>query len=1341
MNKKIFKYFILVLLISFSLFFAASCTANNNDDKEKEQEQQQQEEAQKKKYSFVRFIWNDEDVLAELQNGFGEKKTVEVDSVVPLEVKLYCEEVGSATLKATYAYEGKTYSETKTYELPPVGHNYVFYNITWNSDYSVAIANFVCDNDPTHTKTETLEIKETARVDATCESEGYVELTASLTYDGEEYSSTVRQTLEKTEHIVDRIEYNYDDTNPDNSKIIVYCTNPNHVFNLVTRFTQSIEEESISAGKKIVTTIYGVFQNVTYSKDYVKSYNEDKLYLAGIDSFAEIEGFADSGIRLFTELKAEFSNHPGDYIFIKQTLDKEFIVVEHQKDEYSTPQKEFDYCLYCKDSYYNFEAFRNINVNDYLNFDDELDSKTNYFKVRANESIHVNYDLGYEHYDSKNDLYIAYFTDFYYFLKNNTNINFTKLNISSLDDFLTICKTWRAYGRNEMGGLGDAFGAYYLTKVEKGTFENQPETSFVGWCYKNGKYIELLHHLEVFFGYWRTDEGYSQSDPHGNDFFYSPWASFVDTCKFFYFTSANITDTYSWYTYQRSPRVHYMLDNVPGIEAIELVNDTLDPINLPTLSRNHFEFKGWYDDNDNQVVRVTESMNVHAKWYHIAYDVTFISGGEENVIKSYEGYRVPQTTFVKTGYSVYKYIDSVTGEEVDELSTVERDLYIYVTWESKVSQVASFRIYSLNTESETSEVTQYNGARIYQHGVEIDASLYWLKLIIEVQDDKYIITNVVPSGESTPKNYDYIILVYSGDSTGTYDALIATEIEVGKEIFFDKELSGLANGAVNLNASISGGFDSTNNLVLIADPENKVKVPAYNQCLDHYDTLPSVNRSGYNFLGWYKSGSNTPITSIDVDGVVVLFALYEEKVYNDILDYIPDVITSNSCDTLPIEFNDSPVTWSVSNNNLLSTDGFILRTNRMNQLHTSQSATVTATIDGVRYSKTVTIAPVEFDKASHPLAVYFSVGSAGSYKNYSQRYKQENTLFSEKFKNGFDFLYYAFAIPEIDGTITLNDSYMSEVIKLKNNNIRLSLVIDGANASALENLVQVCNDTTLRAKFINSIMDTVVNYNLDGVDIDWEFPGTSGLSGYTTELDIQNMNSLLRELRAKMTELQDEGGSDYMLSCATPPTYWGTDRFDYQTINQYCDYVNMMSYDLNKSGNTSHVTHVHIPSNNYSYKFSCEYGISYYSSLGLDKSKIILGAAAYGKAYKVTGNVDMSVACPALGVAATLGQVQGYNIPLQSVSWASGTIYYTGIQTLINSGNFTLYHEYNNAGNFVGSYIYSNTDKYFVTFDSVKALQEKCKLAKSYDGMGIMVWAYGEDATDTVVNTLADNIG
>ena len=211
-------------------------------------------------------------------------------------------------------------------------------------------------------------------------------------------------------------------------------------------------------------------------------------------------------------------------------------------------------------------------------------------------------------------------TDFYNFLLTNTNIDFKKLNINNLDDFLLTCKDWNAYNKNSFYGIGDVFSKYYLTIEVGGKLENQPDTTFIGYCYKNNMYQEFIPFLMTFFAYWRTDEGYtgSSSDPNntGNDFFASAWASLVDTCKFFYFTSETLKDTYPWFN---SERVKYALDNIPGVAAdiIKYYGDIENPVILDVPQREGYEFIGWYNENDEKIEIVYNEQTLYAMWKKI----------------------------------------------------------------------------------------------------------------------------------------------------------------------------------------------------------------------------------------------------------------------------------------------------------------------------------------------------------------------------------------------------------------------------------------------------------------------------------------------------------------------------------------------------------------------------------------------------------------------------------------------------------------------------------------------------------------------------------------------------
>ena len=464
-------------------------------------------------------------------------------------------------------------------------------------------------------------------------------------------------------------------------------------------------------------------------------------------------------------------------------------------------------------------------------------------------------------------------------------------------------------------------------------------------------------------------------------------------------------------------------------------------------------------------------------------------------------------------------------------------------------------------------------------------------------------------------------------------------------------------------------------------------------------------------------------------------------VKSNVLDYASNVVTSDTVDILPSMIGDKTYQWESSNDKLYHIDGLKGSAVMRYQTHKSQTITITVTEydNGAShtYSKEIKIAPVTFREMTNPKAVYFSVGSQSNYRNYSERYKTEGTLFSQKFKDNMDMIYYAFATPYADGSVGLSDTVLPEVMELKNSGIRVLMVIGGVSSDNLKALTVLSNQDDTRAKLVKSILALVEKYNFDGVDMDWEYPGTSGLDGYTTEIDKVNLNKLMRDLREGLDNMQEEGGSPYILSAAIPATSWGSARYQFKKtskiggLNDYCDYVNMMSYDSNNESFCTHLAPVYPSAQSHDFKFGVVYGTKTFTSAGLDMNKIILGAACYGKAYKVSGTISGTY--PALNNSGTLTKIDGID-----GSFASGTVYYSAIVKLQSQGGWKQYIEMNN-GNMVGAYLLNETSKIYITYDSYETVKAKCDYAKA-NGMGVMAWAYGEDSTDVIVNTICDNL-
>lgn len=457
---------------------------------------------------------------------------------------------------------------------------------------------------------------------------------------------------------------------------------------------------------------------------------------------------------------------------------------------------------------------------------------------------------------------------------------------------------------------------------------------------------------------------------------------------------------------------------------------------------------------------------------------------------------------------------------------------------------------------------------------------------------------------------------------------------------------------------------------------------------------------------------------------------------NNILNCVSDIATSDTVDTLILENKDASFKWSSSNKNLYVINGEVATINKAYQTHQTQTVTVTVTITyksggTATKSKQITVDPVLFDTMpSTPVATYFQSGATSTYKSYSERYKKENTLFSNKAKEVLDIVYYAFATPKSNGTISIeNISYFNEVIKLRQEGIRVVLSINGVGADTYNAFNTITKDANLISEFVKNTMDLVDANYLDGVDLDWESVDSN------RKVNATQMNNLAKAFRQEMNNRQAKNGTPYLLTAAIPGTSWGagSDRFDLKTLNSYLDYVNMMSYDVNRTDKTTHLSPAYISSNDGGYGFGIEYGTTLFTNAGLSKSKIIVGSAGYGKAYKVTGTVSSTSKYPGLGVSGTITQISGV-----TGSFASGTLFGNAIDTLLKNSAYVKYIEYNSKNQIAGSYLYNATNKIFVSYESEEVILAKYQFAKQYTGMGIMCWAYTEDTSDRYINTIYD---
>src|SRR5579863_9546409 len=114
---------------------------------------------------------------------------------------------------------------------------------------------------------------------------------------------------------------------------------------------------------------------------------------------------------------------------------------------------------------------------------------------------------------------------------------------------------------------------------------------------------------------------------------------------------------------------------------------------------------------------------------------------------------------------------------------------------------------------------------------------------------------------------------------------------------------------------------------------------------------------------------------------------------------------------------------------------------------------------------------------------------------------------------------YAFANIR-DGRMALGEPVdaqnFAQLTALRNANPRLTVLVSVGGWLWSQNFSDMALTAASRRVFEDSAMEFLARYDLDGLDIDWEYPGLPGAGHPYRAEDKQNFTALLAELRARL---------------------------------------------------------------------------------------------------------------------------------------------------------------------------------------------------------------------------------
>lgn len=296
-----------------------------------------------------------------------------------------------------------------------------------------------------------------------------------------------------------------------------------------------------------------------------------------------------------------------------------------------------------------------------------------------------------------------------------------------------------------------------------------------------------------------------------------------------------------------------------------------------------------------------------------------------------------------------------------------------------------------------------------------------------------------------------------------------------------------------------------------------------------------------------------------------------------------------------------------------------------------------------------------------------------------------------------------------------DDQNFAALVALKQQNPSLTVLVSVGGWQWSGGFSDMALTEKTRAVFISSVAGFIDRHQLDGLDVDWEYPGQAGSTTHFRTVDKRNYTLLLKELRARFDELEKQLHRPLYLTIAAGASSEFLHLTEMAQVQKYVDTVNLMAYDYYEPDSEPTTGH-HAPlftNPSDPEKISADNSVREYEQAGVQPEKIVLGVPFYGHVW---GNV------PAVN--------HGLYQPGKGVRNASA-LYGNSPDAMLKNG-FTRYWDSTSSA----PYLYNPQKMVFVSYEDPQSLALKCKYVLDHRLRGVMFWDYEADSTGALLNAV-----
>jgi chitinase len=311
----------------------------------------------------------------------------------------------------------------------------------------------------------------------------------------------------------------------------------------------------------------------------------------------------------------------------------------------------------------------------------------------------------------------------------------------------------------------------------------------------------------------------------------------------------------------------------------------------------------------------------------------------------------------------------------------------------------------------------------------------------------------------------------------------------------------------------------------------------------------------------------------------------------------------------------------------------------------------------------------------------------------------------------------------VDGRMVLgaptDASNFAQLTALRQQNPSLTVLVSVGGWGWSENFSDMSLTRASRQIFIQSVMEFLARYDLDGLDVDWEYPGMKGAGHPFRAADKQNFTLLVKELRASFSAQERKSHMRLYLTIAAGASDEFLAHTEMKKVQKYLDTVNLMSYDYVRptaDGLTGHHAPLYVNPADARHN-SVDETVRAFERAGVPAEKLLLGVPFYAHVWGEVSDKDHGLYQP------------GKAVPDSDVTFSR-------IPSEMLTQGFVRYWDSASSA----PYLYNAEKHLFVSYDDAQSMAAKCRYITEHKLAGIMFWEYSSDPTGILLKTINQSL-